>query len=58
MNPAIIAAAAGRLAAFAVAISLALLLPGCANQQEKPGAANLQMQSNNLAGSIQYGLKF
>jgi uncharacterized protein YceK len=45
-----------------VAISVLLLLSGCASQpdktQDKPGAVGVQMQSNTLAGSLQYGLKF
>jgi len=37
----------------------ALLLSGCSTQcDDKPRAVGLQMQSNALAGSLQYGLKF
>ena len=37
-----------------------LIFSGCASQsqQDKPGAVGVQMQSNTLAGSMQYGLRF
>ena len=38
-----------------------LILSGCASQSktnDKPGAVSVQIQSNTLAGSLQYGVKF
>ena len=38
-----------------------MILSGCATQSktnDKPGVVGVQMQSNTLAGSLQYGLKF
>lgn len=52
-----------RLPLLAVLTGVAVILSGCASPQarrsaEKPGGVGLQMQSNNLAGILQYGLAF